>query len=124
MHTICVACCDICAINYSSNNINKNMLHVHVCIYGFCMCIVVFLFISLVNHKGVTSHMWKATNSTARLQCADQEVNHKCVEIQNLQHCAEQQKAHHPCVQIQTISMKNVELCATSTQASGWNFSP
>jgi len=68
--------------------------------------------------------MWKATNSIAKMQCADQEVNHKCVEIQNLHHCDAQQKAHHPCVQIQTISMKHVELCATSPQASGWNFSP
>ena len=78
-------------------------VHVHVCNQLF-----------IKENKGVTPHMWKTTNSIARMQCADQEVNHKCVGIQNLQHCAEQQKAHHPSVQIQTISIKHVELCATS----------
>ena len=87
-------------------------VHVHVCIYVCCMCIVACAK-ALVNHKGVTSHMWKTTNNIARMQCADQEVNHKCVGIQNLQHCAEQQNAHHPCVQIQIIIIIKVELCAT-----------
>ena len=53
----------------------------------------------------------QATNSIARMQCADQEVNHTCVEIPNLQHCAEQQnpmqcadqEVNHKCVEIQNL---------------------
>ena len=110
MHAQCTLyVCVACACVYLC------LLHVHCCI---------LIHITCLNHKGVTSHMWKRTNSIARMQCVDQEVNHKCVGIQQFQHCAEQQKAHQHSVQIQTISMKHVELCATSPQRSGWNFSP